>query len=145
MGKEVAPKRKNSEPLLLTESALPGTTQEMITVEQFNIGFRVIDTPGIPNMSQLSSKINSLRDLSKLMPSKEMSSFPMNVKSGYSVWMGALARLDFINGDDKHLTFVAPLDVTIHRTPIEKAEDIFLRQAGKLLMPALFQDGEDVS
>lgn len=117
----------------------------MITVEQFNIGFRVIDTPGIPNMSQLSSKINSLRDLSKLMPSKEMSSFPMNVKSGYSVWMGALARLDFINGDDKHLTFVAPLDVTIHRTPIEKAEDIFLRQAGKLLMPALFQDGDDVS
>ena len=51
----------------------------------------------------------------------------MNVKSGYSVWIGALARLDFINGDDKYLTFVAPLDVTVHRTPIYKAEETFLR------------------
>jgi len=43
--------KKSRESPLLTESALPGTTQEMITVEQFNIGFRVIDTPGIPNMN----------------------------------------------------------------------------------------------
>ena len=61
------------------------------------------------------------------MPSKEMTSFPMNVKSGYSVWMGALARIDFISGDDKYLTFVAPLDVTVHRTPIAKAEEVFIK------------------
>lgn len=71
--------------------------------------------------------MSTFSELSKLMPSKEMSSFPVNVKSGYSVWMGAVARIDFISGDDKHLTFVAPQDVTIHRTPIEKAEDIFIR------------------
>jgi ribosome biogenesis GTPase A len=46
-----------AEPPLLTESALPGTTQEMITVEQFSIGLRVIDTPGIPNMNQVSAHI----------------------------------------------------------------------------------------
>jgi len=39
------------EPPVLTESALPGTTQEMVTVEEFSIGLRVIDTPGIPNMN----------------------------------------------------------------------------------------------
>ena len=43
-------KKKRRETLVLTESALPGTTQEMITVEQLRIGFRIIDTPGIPNM-----------------------------------------------------------------------------------------------
>ena len=112
---------------MLTESALPGTTQEMITVEQFNIGFRVIDTPGIPNMHQVSAHITNFKDLAKLMPTKEMSSFAMNVKSGYSVWMGGLARIDLINGDDKYLTFVAPHDVTIHRTPIQKAETVFIR------------------
>lgn len=54
-----------------------------------------------------------------------MTAFPLNVKSGYSVWLGALARLDFVNGEDKHLTFVVPSDVTIHRTPITRAESVF--------------------
>lgn len=36
---------------ILTESPAPGTTLEMVTVEQFKIGFRVIDTPGIPNFN----------------------------------------------------------------------------------------------
>ena len=67
------------------------------------------------------------------MPSKEMTSYGMNVKSGYSVWMGALARIDFISGEDKNLTFVCPQDVTIHRTPIAKGDDIFINQAGRLL------------
>ena len=132
-------KKRKADPVILTESALPGTTQEMITVEQFNIGFRVIDTPGIPNMSQVSSQVSSFRDLAKLMPSKEMTSFAMNVKNGYTVWLGALARLDFLSGDDKYLTFVVPQDVTIHKTPIVKADDIFLRQAGKLLKPSYFE------
>lgn len=35
---------------VLTESALPGTTLDLVTVEQFKIGYRVIDTPGIPNL-----------------------------------------------------------------------------------------------
>lgn len=122
--------RRKQDAVVLTESALPGTTQEMITVEQFNIGFRVIDTPGIPNTSQISAQINSFKELAKLLPTKEMSSFALNLKSGYSVWLGALVRLDFISGDDKNLSFVAPQDVTIHRTAIAKAEDIFVRQAG---------------
>jgi len=29
----------------------------MITVEEFSIGLRVIDTPGIPNMNQVSAHI----------------------------------------------------------------------------------------
>ena len=131
-------RKRKQEPVLLTESALPGTTQEMITVEQLNTGFRVIDTPGIPNMYQVSSQVNSFTSLAKLLPTKEMTSFPVNVKSGYSVWMGALARIDFVNGDDKYLTFVAPQDVTIHRTPISKAEDVFIRQADDLLKPSYF-------
>lgn len=50
-GKDITLKKKKGEAMILTESALPGTTQEMLTVEEFNIGFRVVDTPGIPNMS----------------------------------------------------------------------------------------------
>lgn len=49
--------KKSIPPPLLTESAVPGTTQEMLTVEEFRLGLRVIDTPGIPNMNQVSSLI----------------------------------------------------------------------------------------
>jgi len=111
----------------------------MITVEQFKIGLRVIDTPGIPNMNQVSSQMKSYFDLSSLLPRNEMSTFPINVKAGWSVWLGALARLDFVSGDDKHLTFVVPKDVTIHRTQIVRAESLFRDQAGKLLKPSYFQ------
>lgn len=36
---------------ILTESAAPGTTLDLVTIEEFSIGFRVIDTPGIPNLT----------------------------------------------------------------------------------------------
>lgn len=35
---------------VLTHSPAPGTTLDLTTVEEFNLGFRVIDTPGIPNL-----------------------------------------------------------------------------------------------
>jgi hypothetical protein len=61
------------------------------------------------------------------------------MKSGYSVWLGALVRLDYISGDDKQVTFVVPPDVTIHKTPILKANQVFLNQADRLLKPSYFQ------
>ena len=61
------------------------------------------------------------------------------MKSGYSVWLGALVRLDYISGDDKQVTFVVPPDVTIHKTPILRANQVFLNQADRLLKPSYFQ------
>ena len=55
---------------ILTESAAPGTTLDLVTVEQLNLGFRVIDTPGIPNMNQCSSFVKDFDDLRTLLPSK---------------------------------------------------------------------------
>lgn len=42
---------------VLTEAAMPGTTLEMIPVSDIKIGFKIIDTPGIPNLDQVSAKI----------------------------------------------------------------------------------------
>ena len=98
----------------------------MMTIEQFSIGFRVIDTPGIPNVNQVISQVSSYKELSKLLPQREMTCYPVNMKNGYSVWLGALARLDMVSGDDKHVTFTVPQDVTIHKTPIAKASTVFI-------------------
>ena len=72
-----------------------------------------------------------------------MTSFPLNVKSGYTIWLGALARLDLISGEDKYLTCIIPPDVTIHRTPIIKATTVFMNQADKLLKPSYFNRVEE--
>lgn len=56
------------------------------------------------------------------------------------MWLGALARLDLLSGDDKYLTVIVPKDVTIHRTPIGRATEIFETQAGQLLKPSYLGD-----
>jgi len=120
---------------ILTESPAPGTTLDLVTVEQFKIGYRVIDTPGIPNMNQVSAHIKDYEDLTTVVQSKVMRSFSMNVRQGYSVWLGGLARVDILSGSDKYFTFFMPQDVTIHRTPFERAEEVYANRAGTLLRP----------
>jgi 30S ribosome assembly GTPase len=61
----------------------------------------------------------------------------MNVKPAYTIWLGALARLDFLSSTtrDKTFTFFLPPNVTLHRTPTHKAIDVFMKHAGTLLRP----------
>ena len=40
---------------ILTESRAPGTTLDLVTIEEFSLGFRVIDTPGVPNLKQCTA------------------------------------------------------------------------------------------
>jgi hypothetical protein len=59
------------------------------------------------------------------------------------LWLGALARLDFLSGEDKYLTVIVPKDVTIHRTPITRASEVFVNQAGRILLPTYHPMDED--
>jgi hypothetical protein len=40
-----------------------------------------------------------------------------------------------LSGDDKYFTFFVPPHVTIHKTPLAKADEIFINQSGILLRP----------
>lgn len=40
---------------ILTESPAPGTTLEMISVDDVRLGYKMLDTPGIPNLNQASA------------------------------------------------------------------------------------------
>ena len=110
---------------VLTESAAPGTTLEMVTVEEFSLGFRVIDTPGIPNLRQCTSFIENFDDLKDAMPQKRLQSISLGVKQAQTVWLGALARIDMLSGSEKYFTFYVPQGVTVHRTMIEGAERVY--------------------
>jgi 30S ribosome assembly GTPase len=80
----------------------------------------------------------------QLLPSKQMMSYSLNLRQAYTVFIGALARLDFLSGDDKYITFIVPPHVTLHKTPTLKAEDIYAKHAGTLLRPAYDVENETV-
>ena len=89
---------------LLTASPLPGTTMDFIEVKDLKYGLKIYDTPGIPNKSQTLSYIDDYQDLVQSINNKKIKPVSLNVKSGYSIWLGALARLDFLNGERKQFT-----------------------------------------
>jgi len=36
---------------VLTEAPAPGTTQDLVGIEEIKIGYKILDTPGIPNLT----------------------------------------------------------------------------------------------
>lgn len=70
-----------------------------------------------------------------VLPSKRIQCFSMNIKQGYSVWLGALCRIDVLSGADKYFNFYVPQNVTIHRTPFDRADEVYQQRAGTLLRP----------
>lgn len=129
---------------VLTESPAPGTTLEMVTVEEFKLGFRVIDTPGIPNMSQCTAHIQNFADLRDAMPAKRIQNVALNIRQSQSVWLGALCRLDMLSGSEKYFTFYVPQTVAVHRTTFELADRVYRKQAGNILRPAYNDDPDSI-
>lgn len=76
---------------------------------------------------------------------KKIKPYSVNVKQGYSMWLGALARIDMLNGEDKFFTFFLSHDVTFHKTFLLNAERIFENHAGNLLRPVISEKLEDLN
>ena len=121
--------------LKLTTSLLPGTTIGMAKVEDKNLGIKLIDTPGIPNIDSVTFKLLTYADLASVNINKCIVPINLALRQGYSIWLGALVRLDMLNGTDKLATFHFSSNVTIHKTPMLFQREIFEKQAGKLLRP----------
>ena len=129
---------------MLTSSPLPGTTMDFIEVKDIKFGLNIYDTPGVPNSAQVSSHVHHYEDTVQTLCIKKINSVWLNIKSGYSIWLGALARLDFLNGDRKDFSFFVSPHVTIHKTPLEKAQQIYDNHAGELLRPTYDIKPQDV-
>ena len=75
---------------------------------------------------------------------QKIQTYSINVKQGFTIWLGAVARIDFMNGDDKYFSFFFSNHVTIHKTPMLNAELVFENQYGKILRPVLKKEFKDV-
>ncbi|KQL58043.1 MULTISPECIES: ribosome biogenesis GTPase YqeH [Bacillaceae] len=127
---------------LITTSHFPGTTLNMIQIpldEQQSL----YDTPGIINRHQLSHYLSD-KSLKLVTPTKEIKPMVYQLNSGQTLFIGGLARLDFIKGEPTSFIVYVSNRLTIHRTKLEKADQLYQNHIGELLQPPTSEDEQAV-
>ncbi len=117
----------------ITTSYFPGTTLGFIEIPLSN-QTSLIDTPGIVNKAQIAHYVSN-KDLKKITPRKEVKARGYQLNSEQTLFIGGLARFDFIRGEKQSFICYFSNEIPLHRTRLDKATDLYLRQAGKLLSP----------
>ncbi|XIF20333.1 MAG: ribosome biogenesis GTPase YqeH [Acetilactobacillus jinshanensis] len=119
---------------LITTSRFPGTTLDQIKIPLAD-GHQLIDTPGIIHSTQMSHYLKG-KDLKVAAPKKRIKPREYQLNPGQSVFMGGLARFDYLKGQDRcPVTVYVDNLLIVHRTKLANADDFYHRQIGKLLTP----------
>ncbi|WP_059102690.1 ribosome biogenesis GTPase YqeH [Shouchella shacheensis] len=127
---------------LITTSHFPGTTLDLIDVP-LDDGRALIDTPGLINHHQMAH-VTSSKSLRAITPKKEIKPVVFQLKAEQTLFLGGLARLDFLKGNPASFIVHIANEVGIHRTKLEKADDLYESHAGTLLQPPFSEEGEEV-
>ncbi|MCM3785760.1 ribosome biogenesis GTPase YqeH [Neobacillus mesonae] len=126
----------------LTTSRYPGTTLDMVHIP-LDDGASIIDTPGIVYPWRYSELV-SRKDLQAIMPDKPLKPSGYQLNSGQTLFIGGLARFDFIEGDHQSFTCYINNTLKIHRTKLERADELYENHAGELLSPPTREDMKDL-
>lgn len=118
---------------VITTSHFPGTTLDMISIPLDNDNF-IIDTPGIINEHQYAHYI-SPKSLKLITPKKEIKPIVNQLNPNQTLFYGGLARVDFTKGNRCSFVSYMPNSINIHRTKLEKADELFINHKGELLSP----------
>ena len=117
----------------VTVSAYPGTTLDLIRIP-LEDGGAVIDTPGVMYDFRLT-EIVPKSALAQLVPERPLKPATYQLDPGQSLFFGALARFDYVEGEHRPFTCYVSPALSIHRTKLEKAEGLYAEHAGELLRP----------
>ncbi|AEJ23923.1 ribosome biogenesis GTPase YqeH [Weissella koreensis] len=118
---------------VITTSRFPGTTLDRIEIsldDQSNI----IDTPGIIHPDQMAHYLTP-QDLKYVSPQKELKPRTYQLNAEQTLFMGAMARFDFIQGPKSGITAYFENNLPIHRTKLDNADQFYAKHAGVLLTP----------
>jgi ribosome biogenesis GTPase YqeH len=118
---------------LITTSYFPGTTLGFIEIP-LDKQSALIDTPGILNLQQIAHFV-SKRDLTIITPKKEIKARNYQLNSAQTLFVGGLLRMDFIKGERQTFICYFANGLPIHRTKLDKADALYEKQVGQLLVP----------
>lgn len=115
----------------LTTSRYPGTTLDAIYIP-LDDGKYIIDTPGIVYPSRMT-EIVPRGFLQTLLPDKPIKPHVYQLNDGQTLFIGSLARFDFVEGERQSFTFYVSNALNLHRTKLERAEELYAEHRGGLL------------
>ncbi|MBV7389916.1 MULTISPECIES: ribosome biogenesis GTPase YqeH [Enterococcus] len=118
---------------LITTSQFPGTTLDKIEIP-LDDGHFLIDTPGIIHRHQMAHYLGK-KDLKIIAPHKEIKPKVYQLNAGQTLFLGGLARFDFVSGEKASFIAYVSNDITPHRTKLEKATEFYAKHVGVLLQP----------
>ena len=126
---------------LITTSQFPGTTLDKIEIP-LDDGHFMFDTPGIIHRHQMAHYLGK-KDLKIIAPHKEIKPKVYQLNAGQTLFLGGLARFDFIQGDRASFVAYVSNDIEPHRTKLEKADAFYEKHIGGLLQPPRPDEVED--
>ncbi|WP_100402287.1 ribosome biogenesis GTPase YqeH [Bacillus sp. FJAT-42315] len=126
-------KEVSGEKDVITTSHFPGTTLDMIEIP-LDDDQALIDTPGIINHHQMAHFVDK-RDLKYITPKKEIKPKVFQLNEEQTLFFGGLARFDYVSGGRRSFTCYLSNELMIHRTKLEKADELYKNHAGELLTP----------
>ncbi|MFZ0444741.1 MAG: ribosome biogenesis GTPase YqeH [Bacillus sp. (in: firmicutes)] len=118
---------------VITTSHFPGTTLDTIEIP-LSDGQSLIDTPGIINHHQMAHYVGK-RDLKVILPKKEIKQMVYQLNEEQTLFFGGLARFDYIKGGRRSFSCYFSNEINIHRTKLEKADELYQNHVGEMLTP----------
>ena len=94
----------------------------------------LLDTPGIINHHQMAHYVEK-RDFKMIMPKKEIKPKVYQLNEGQTLFFGGLGAVGLYFGWRRSLTCYLSNELHIHRTKLEKADELYQNHAGELLTP----------
>ncbi|NSL50254.1 ribosome biogenesis GTPase YqeH [Calidifontibacillus erzurumensis] len=126
---------------VITTSQFPGTTLDLIDIP-LDDGKSLFDTPGIINHHQMAHYVSE-KGLKIISPKKEIKPKVYQLNERQTLFFGGLARFDYISGGRKSFTCYVSNELNIHRTKLEKADQIYEEHKGELLTPPFTDEVQD--
>ncbi|WP_086443953.1 ribosome biogenesis GTPase YqeH [Candidatus Enterococcus lemimoniae] len=118
---------------VITTSQFPGTTLDKIEIP-LDDGHFLIDTPGIIHRHQMAHYLGK-KDLKIIAPQKEIKPKVYQLNPEQTLFLGGLARFDFIQGERSSFIAYVSNDLAIHRTKLVTADAFYEKHVGGLLRP----------
>ncbi len=118
---------------LITTSHFPGTTLDMIDIP-LDDGSSLYDTPGIINHHQMAHFVTK-NELKIITPKKEIKPKVYQIADKQTLFFGGLARLDYLSGGTNSFVCYLSNELNIHRTKLEKADELYKQHLGEMLQP----------
>ena len=126
---------------IITVSQTAGTTLDIIKIP---IGENsIIDTPGIINHNQITHYIDQ-KAVKLITPKKEIKTKVYQLDSEQTLFIGGLARVDYIKGEKTSFVCYFSEFLNIHRTKLEKADELQKTHLGALLSPTFENETDEL-